>query len=384
MNDMDEMKKEHNGSSDKNKRKLKPKAKITIIILAALLIIGIIAAILINNYIDSKIGKIVINNPQQTETSTSENKDPEDERGWEASEFIPGTLDENGIPCISDTEDVLNILIIGDDARPGEKIARSDTNILVTVNKKTKEINMASFLRDTVVELPNGRQNRLNVAYSYNGFESLQTTLKKNFNISVDYYVSFNFFSFVDIVDAVGGLDIELSAAELDVINFYLLETNEIFNRPKGTDNLPLKPDTYHLNGYQALGYARNRYSPGLGYQSGSDFVRTTRQRKVISMIVDKIKDMSFSEIDNLLNVALPKVTTNMSRSLIKQLTLKLPIFLTYNVDGFNVPQDGFWHYDHVDLGGDTPASVIQADKKACIEALYQKIYKTEIKSESN
>lgn len=274
-----------------------------------------------------------------------------------------GELSQANLPLICDTADVLNVLLFATDAR-GNEAGRSDTMMLVSINSKTKTITYTSFERDTLVEITGHGGEKLTHAHAYGGSELLMQTFRENFNIDVRYYAKVNFYSFIDIVDAMGGLDITMNSDEVSVMNFYLEEINYLLGRPYGTENITPADGTYHLTGAQALGYARNRYT------GGSDFARMSRQRNVVDLMTKKAKTLSIGELDHLLDVVLPLITTNMPAAQIKTLVNSVPAYLGYEFQGNVVPQDGKFHYDHVN-----GMSVVAIDLKANMYDLYEKIY---------
>ncbi len=180
-----------------------------------------------------------------------------------------------GIELTSD-RNVRNILLIGCDKANGGS-SRSDSIMIASVNKKTGKITVCSILRDTHLYIPGNREAKVNSAYAWGGANLLIQTIEHNFGIKIDDYATVNFEMFTALVDGLGGVDVEVTENEADYIN----------NRHRyGNEK---KPDTFesgesvHLNGYQALWYSRIR-------KLDSDFMRTQRQRKVISAIVSKAK----------------------------------------------------------------------------------------------
>ncbi|MBQ7775736.1 MAG: LCP family protein, partial [Lachnospiraceae bacterium] len=170
--------------------------------------------------------------------------------------------------------DVTNILLIGNDSRSGGEDGRSDAMILISISDTQKKIHMTSLLRDMYVEIPGYKDNRLNAAYSYGGPELLLETIEENLDIEVNRYVLVNFQAFAKLIDAVGGVELEVTKEEIEYINAYLVEYNMLEERPVGTDYMDTTVSgVVRLNGPQALAFSRNRYI-------GNDFGRTQRQRK--------------------------------------------------------------------------------------------------------
>ena len=295
-----------------------------------------------------------------TETAeTNEPKEPE-KPDWkiDATEV---SFDAAGLPLICNTEDVINVLVIGLDTRDAASITgnletdnvtatRSDTIMLVSVNTRTHRITLTSFLRDTYVQIPGVGAQRLGHAFAFGQAPLLIQTLKQNFNVQVDYYVYLNFYIFIDIVEAMGGLDVELSAEEIYTMNrAYLSEVNKLYNRPEGTDYLPETPGyvtesgyhdpkTYHLNGYQALGYVRNRYDKA---PDGDlyDWSRLYRQKHTLELMKEKAKSLSIGQLDDLAKLVMSKLTTNMDRTLIASLIMNAMDYMKYELVTQNTPE---------------------------------------------
>ena len=247
------------------------------------------------------------------------------------------------------SDKVENILIIGSDSRSENENARSDSMILVSINKDTKQLVQTSFMRDMYVKIPGFGENKINAAYNNGGPELLMDTIEQNFNIQIDYYVQIDFFSFIDIIDALGGLDIKITKAEALAMIDPLGEQNKYLNNEHGTDYIT-KGGEIHMNGNQALAYARIRHIKGT---TGTDFGRTDRQRKVLNMIMDKIKDASLTDINKMLENVLPKITSNMTKKQLYFLSLRAPFILGYDRielripygDEDSQPDERYWEY---------------------------------------
>lgn len=258
---------------------------------------------------------------------------------------------------------VVNILLIGNDSRQNGEDGRSDAMILLSISSKTKTIYMTSLLRDMYVDIPGHDGNRLNAAYSYGGAELLMKTVEQNLDIPVNRYVLVNFEAFANLVDAVGGVDLELTTGELDYVNGYLQEYNILTNRPQGTDNVDAsKPGLVHLNGPQALAYCRIRYI-------GTDFGRTERQRKVLTAIIKKLPS-AIGNVGELMDGLLPNLTTNLTQSECYRLSLMAGKLLTYDIVSDNIPQPGTYKDATI-----RKMSVLEVDFEANIKYLKEKIY---------
>lgn len=242
---------------------------------------------------------------------------------------------KNGVSASS--KDIYNILLIGVDSRTASTVAktsgsRSDTMILVTINKKIKRITMASFMRDTWVTIPGHGENRLNVAFYY-GINTLFATLKQNFDIEVDQFAVINFNGFEQVVDAIGGLDITVTNKELKNLNKNIENRNFKLGLHYNTNKLPVDGEgTFHMNGAQVLGYVRIR-KVGNG-----DYQRTQRQRDTIVKILEKVKTLPLTEINDLANTLLPLITTNMSASTLFGYVVGARTYLNYEICSIRIP----------------------------------------------
>lgn len=233
---------------------------------------------------------------------------------------------------IEQSEGVINILLIGQDRREGEGRARSDAMILCTINKSTKTLTMTSFMRDMYVQIPGYHDNRINASYELGGMKLLDACLEKNFGVQVDGNVEVDFTKFMDIIDMLGGVDMELTRAEANYLNSR--GNWDVNDSTAGQWNL--KAGENHLTGEQALAYSRIRYV------GNGDFGRTERQRKVLTALLDKTKGLSILELNNLLQKMLPMLTTDMSNAQILGYALEVfPMLSDLEMVTQRVPADG-------------------------------------------
>ena len=265
---------------------------------------------------------------------------------------------EDGLTVISDTAAVQNFLLIGTDARTPGEACRSDAMILISLNRASKKIVACSLLRDMLVTIDGHGRNRLNSAYSFGGVDLLLKTLKDQLNLDISSYVSVDFSSFSEIIDLLGGVDLSVSSEEAKVMNEMCAQQNS------GVSKIPLKDGVYHLNGTQALAYARNRSS------ANGDFDRTQRQRNLIEALMKKLKNASALELLQLLYVILPNVTTNISEENFKVLVSGLTEYSHYQRIFTSIPQSGTFSF--VTVRG---MAVIDVDFPSNIRYLSEQIY---------
>lgn len=234
-------------------------------------------------------------------------------------------------------EDLFNLLLIGVDTRGTSYAGRSDAMILLSINRDDHRIVMTSFLRDIYVSIPNHGNNRLNAAYAFGGTELLTETIESNFGISVDRCAVVNFYFVMDLVNAVGGVEIDITPEEIRVMNDYIKSHNTQLGNPEGTDYLTNEDAGMKLlNGSQALAYMRVRYV-------GTDFARTGRQREVIMACLDKVKELGLVELDALMMEFLPRIKTDLTEGDCAMLLLTLVDISSYEIDSFAIPVDGTW-----------------------------------------
>lgn len=276
---------------------------------------------------------------------------------------IKDNMKNNSTPLMYD-QDVYNILLIGSDTRTSGGTGRSDSMILLSINKKTQKIVETSLLRDIYVGIPGVSEgDRLNAAYAYGGADLLMKTVEQNFKIKVDKYAAVDFFSFIDLVDRVGGVTINISDAEVKVANEYVNEINRLKGLP-ADDGIYTKSGEQKVTGKQALGYARIRYV------GNADWGRTDRQRTVLNQVFDKIKGMNLSQMNDLLNNLLPEITTNVSKGELFSMILSVPTYSKYQIDSWSVPQPGA--YSSARIRG---MDVLNLNFDSCIQQMKTRIY---------
>lgn len=207
----------------------------------------------------------------------------------------------------------------------------SDTIIIASVNNDTKDVKLVSVYRDTLLNLGNDTYSKANAAYAYGEAEQAITMLNTNLDLNISEYATVNFNALTTIIDDLGGLDMDMSYAEIVHMNNYCVETSEETGKDYTPIELPDRPDDieavqyhYHLNGVQATSYCRIRYTASL------DMGRTERQRRVIQMIVSKAKPAGLGKIFKIMDDVFPMVTTSMTKDEILQL---LPTLIGYSVD---------------------------------------------------
>lgn len=259
---------------------------------------------------------------------------------------------------------VTNVLLIGNDSRDNGEDGRSDAMILLSISNETETIHMTSLLRDMYVEIPGYDGNRLNAAYAYGGPALLCETIEQNFGIEVNRYVLVNFQAFASLVDAVGGVDLEVTNEEVQWINAYLNEYNLLEGREMTTDYLDASlSGEIHLNGPQALAYSRNRYI-------GTDFGRTERQRKVLNAVIKKLPIAFAANQNELIEELFPNLTTNLTQTEVFRLSMDAGKLLSYEILQTVIPAEGT--YTNASIRG---MSVLEVDFEANKAIIQKEIY---------
>lgn len=240
------------------------------------------------------------------------------------------TLPEKPVELVDSGENIIHVLLVGQDTYSKTSRSRTDSMILCTFNRETKTLTMTSFMRDLYVTIPGYYNHRMNTAYVLGGFETLYDTLEYNFGVVVEHGVAVNFASFTEVVDAVGGVEVELSAAEARHLNGLNPEWSFV-------------PGVNYMNGDQALQFSRIR-------KIDSDFNRTGRQRAVMMALFEKAKTLSVIQLMELTDVLFPMVVTDMSNADIINLAMELaPMLKDISVVTQRIPADGAYQSVMID-----------------------------------
>lgn len=202
---------------------------------------------------------------------------------------------------------IKNILILGSDARPGENVSRTDSMMILTIDNVNDSLKITSLARDAFVNIPGYGYSKLTHAYAYGKEKLLIDTIESNFEIDLDDVVLINFQSFISIIDAIGGVTVDVTEDEMAEMNKFIPETYKWSENPdKGEMTLITKAGSQKLNGYQALSFARIR-------KNDSAFGRDNRQRMIVSNLLKEIKNTSKLKYPFLIKAAAPYISTNMS-----------------------------------------------------------------------
>lgn len=300
-----EQKKRTKAPATDKKEKITKKGVLKNLLAAALIVLlvfGATGAVVVYRMFGIALNKDdrLISRDEEDFVTDEYDKEYADEQSFE--ELAPDEIELQLAEPLGDG-DLLNILLVGQDRRPGEERARSDAMILCSINPETGKAAVISFLRDLYVTIPGYSDNRLNAAYAFGGFPLLKQTLKTNFGITVDGCFEADFDEFISLIDIIGGTEIEITAAEANIIG----------------DGAAA--GYCHLNGKQTLSFARIR-------KIGSDFGRTERQRKVIFACLEKARQLDINQLLDLVKTAMPYLSTDLTPTQITKLITKITTLL--------------------------------------------------------
>lgn len=308
----------------KKKRTKTPVAVRVILIILALLVVLVGAVLIYANHMLGKIGRDTFTGDSGLNIAdllAGENVTGQED-STEALNDIRNAYDDiQDHPLVESSEKIVNYLLIGSDRRDSSSYGNSDSMIIVSLNKETKKIHLTSLMRAIYVIMPEESghtDGMLNWAYAWGGPELLMETIENNFKVHIDHYVTVDFSSFEQAIDAVGGVPITLTSAEANYIN-------------TDVPGAYCYEGTQYLNGAEALSYARCR-------KLDNDFMRTHRQRNVIEALIQSIGNLSLSQLNSLANTLLPALTTDMSNTEILSELVNVPEYASYPIDQRMLP----------------------------------------------
>lgn len=276
---------------------------------------------------------------------------------------IPKTNEELNISNEASNLDaaVVNIALFGVDRRSVSDISRSDSIMILSIDKTHNKLKLSSIMRDTYVNVEGHGMNIITHAYAYGGAALAIKTLNTTFDLNIKDYVTVDFFGLEKIIDNVGGIDLNLTIEEVKYINDYITETSTLQNK-----SAPIikKPGQQKLNGRQAVAYSRIRYT------SGGDFKRTERQRTLLTAVFEKVKAGGVTKFPAVVSTLLPYTETNLDQASIIKLGTSILTTDKSTIDTVRFPVDGY--YQNYAINGINP---IEADLKALTDQLHKFIY---------
>lgn len=295
-------------------------------------------------------------------TSASDTLDDSQMQEMDAS-VKESVIDADGLRY---EEGVTNILVLGVDARSAAtKRSRSDVIIILSINENSKKIVLSSIMRDTYVAIPGRTGNdKINAASAYGGPALTVETVEGAFGIKIDHFVLVNFYSFMDIVDALGGVEVEINKSERDVLNDYVEEINRVNGLAPDNGKLYTTGDSVLLTGKQAMGYVRNRYS------GNGDYERTARQREVLEKVIVKARQANYSTLLSIVDKVASNVSTDYSMTEITKLAMNAANYTDYDISQVRVPVEGsYWGGIYKGIW------ILDIDFEANRQALYEAIF---------
>lgn len=273
-------------------------------------------------------------------------------------------LNPNNLEVYKDTGPYTNIACFGLDSRNGELEGgvQSDSIMIVSINNETNDVTLTSVYRDTLLQQADGSYEKANSAYNKGGPEAAISLLNRNFDLDIRNYVSVNFSALVDVIDALGGLEIDMTQEEAFYCNGYAFETAQVVG--KDMQKIDEVAGTQLLDGVHAVGYARIRYT------EGNDFKRTERQREVLKKTVDKAKEANLLTLNKIVDEVFPQISTSLS---IKDMLGFAANILNYNIVGTS----GFPYAvtTSEDVRNHTGSYVVPIDFAGNVSQLHQNIF---------
>ena len=283
---------EENTKPKKERKGLK--AFLIIILILLIILLGVGAGAYV--YVRSKLGKM-----QQVDINIDELDVNEDLKGYR------------------------NIALFGVDSSGDSNLGkgnRSDCIIIASINQETKDVKLISVYRDTYVQIEGHGLDKITHAYSYGEAHLAIKTLNTNLDLNIKEFATVNFSVLIDAIEELGGIEIEIEKNEIKYMNDYIDSLNQTTHHNSAHIT---KAGLQKLDGVQAVGYSRVRYT------EGGEHKRTERMRTVLQAMVKKLKTKSVIEINNFMDKVLPKVYTNISAS---SIIAMVPDLLKYNITG--------------------------------------------------
>ncbi len=269
---------------------------------------------------------------------------------------------------IMSDKDVEIFLLVGSDNAESGGGMRSDSMILVAIDRIHSKLKMTSIMRDLYAPIAGHKgSNKINFAYWYDssvGNKDLtvtRATIEKCFGVTIDHFATVNMYMFVDFVEAVGWVDVEMTKAEAK----YMDENGRWYNPEyKGCR----EAGTYSLSGWEALYYVRMRYV------GDGDFDRTRRQRYFVSLVLERAKSMSYTQLIKCANAVLPHITTDLSTEEIFGYCFEATKLLSYDLVQLPLPIPGSYKMGWATIGS-TNVSILITNFDFCAQVLREFIY---------
>ena len=263
-------------------------------------------------------------------------------------------------------EGITNILLVGTDGKYIEKWNRSDSMMVVTIDSKNKDIRISSIARDTYVDIPGYSTEKLTHAYAYEGIDLLREVFKVNFNLNIDKYIAVNFVSFMDIMDELGGVEVNVEEKDIKEINKYIDACYGYYkNKDEKDKEYITKSGVQRLNGYQALAFSRIRYTD-------SAFARDNRHREVAESVYKEFAQKGVETYKKCAEIILNNTKTNISPIEMMNLAYTVLKINDKDIDQFQFPLE---EYRNGHIINKQKGWVLEWDKEPNLEAWHKFIF---------
>lgn len=263
-------------------------------------------------------------------------------------------------------EGITNILLVGTDGEYIEKGNRSDSMMVVTIDSKNKDIRISSIARDTYVDIPGYSTEKLTHAYAYEGIDLLKEVFKVNFDLDIDKYIAVNFVSFMEIMDELGGVEVNVEEKDIKEINKYIDACYGYYkNKDEKDKEYITKSGVQRLNGYQALAFSRIRYTD-------SAFARDNRHREVAESVYKEFAQKGVETYKKCAEIILNNTKTNISP--IEMMTLAYTV-LKINDKDIEQFQFPLAEYRNGHIINKQKGWVLEWDKEPNLEAWHKFIF---------
>ena len=263
-------------------------------------------------------------------------------------------------------EGITNILLVGTDGEYVEKGNRSDGMMVVTIDSKNKDIRISSIARDTYVDIPGYSTEKLTHAYAYEGIDLLREVFKVNFNLDIDKYIAVNFVSFMDIMDELGGVEVNVEEKDIKEINKYIDACYGYYkNKDEKDKEYITKSGVQRLNGYQALAFSRIRYTD-------SAFARDNRHREVAESVYKEFAQKGVETYKKCADIILNNTKTNISPIEMMNLAYTVLKINDKDIEQFQFPLE---EYRNGHIINKQKGWVLEWDKEPNLEAWHKFIF---------
>ena len=263
-------------------------------------------------------------------------------------------------------EGITNILLVGTDGKYIEKWNRSDSMMVVTIDSKNKDIRISSIARDTYVDIPGYSTEKLTHAYAYEGIDLLREVFKVNFNLDIDKYIAVNFVSFMDIMDELGGVEVNVEEKDIKEINKYIDACYGYYkNKDEKDKEYITKSGVQRLNGYQALAFSRIRYTD-------SAFARDNRHREVAESVYKEFAQKGVETYKKCADILLNNTKTNISPMEMMNLAYTVLKINDKDIEQFQFPLE---EYRNGHIINKQKGWVLEWDKEPNLEAWHKFIF---------